>query len=135
MIMQDILLSDRNADQELLAGQIVDSALKVHSALAPGMLESAYEQCLSCELEGCGIDVTRQVSVPIRYRDIQIDAAYRMDLLVGGIIAVEIKSVEALLPIHEAQILTYLKFSGLRLGFLLNFNVTLIKHGIRRFVR
>ena len=122
------------AEHEFLAQQVVDSSFAVHSALGPGLLESVYEQCLAAELGIRNIPFSRQVSIPIVYKDVRIDAGFRMDLVVGGLLAVEIKAVEKSLPIHEAQLLTYLKLSGLRLGLLINFNVVLIKTGIRRLV-
>lgn len=98
------------------------------------MLESVYETCLTYELEKRGLTVKRQVPVPIQYDDIRLDEGLRLDLLVGNSLVVELKAVEKLLPIHEAQILTYLKLSKRRLGLLINFNVPLIKNGIRRLV-
>jgi GxxExxY protein len=118
-----------------VARQIVDSAFVVHTTLGPGLLESVYEQCLECELRTRGMALERQVSVPLLYRDIRIDAGFRMDLVVAGMVVVEIKAVEKTLPIHAAQLVTYLKLSGYRLGLLINFNVPLIKDGIRRIIR
>ena len=117
---------------DALARQIVDSGLKVHRALGPGLLESAYEHCLAYELHARGISVKRQVALPIIYEGTTLDAGYRLDLVVADAIIVEIKAVDALTPLHEAQMLTYLKLSGCRLGFLINFNVALFKQGIRR---
>ena len=122
-------------EQDLVARQIVDSAFAVHATLGPGLLESVYEQCLACELATRNIKVERQVGVPLIYRDIRIDAGFRIDLIVAGLVVVEIKATETILPIHQAQLLTYLKLSGYQLGLLLNFNVRLIKDGIRRLVR
>ena len=119
---------------EDVATNIVDSGLKVHAALGPGLLESAYEQCLAFELERRRCQVRRQVALPITYGTFKLDAGYRIDLLVAGSIIVEVKSVEALAPIHQAQPLTYLKMSGCRLGFLMNFNVPLFKQGLKRLV-
>lgn len=113
---------------------VVDAAFKVHSVLGPGLLESVYETCLTYELKKRGLTVRRQVPVPIEYDDIRFDEGLRLDLLVEGDVIVELKAVEKLLPIHEAQILTYLKLSKCRLGLLINFNVPLIKNGIRRLV-
>jgi GxxExxY protein len=118
-----------------LTGQIVDSAFAVHRTLGPGLLESVYEQCLACELSARNIMLQRQVALPVTYRNIRIDAGFRMDMLVDGLVVVEIKAAERLLPIHEAQLLTYLKLSGHNLGLLINFNVGLIKDGIKRMVR
>jgi GxxExxY protein len=122
------------AEHEFFARQVVDSSFAVHSALGPGLLESVYEQCLAAELSIRNIPISRQVPIPIVYKDVRIDAGFRMDLVVGDLLAVEIKAVEKSLPIHEAQLLTYLKLSGHRLGLLINFNVVLIKTGIRRLV-
>jgi GxxExxY protein len=117
-----------------LSGIVVDAALRVHRELGAGLLESVYEVCLCEELRSRGIEVARQVQLPIHYRGMELDAGLRLDLLVEGSLIVELKSVEAILPIHEAQLLTYLKLTGRRLGLLINFNVPLIKQGIRRLV-
>lgn len=119
---------------EAVAKIVVDAGFRVHSALGPGLLESAYEHCLAYELESRGCVVGRQVVLPIVYGAVKLDAGYRLDLLVAGAIVIEVKSVEALAPVHQAQLLTYLKLSGHRLGFLMNFNVALFKRGLRRFV-
>jgi GxxExxY protein len=118
---------------EALARVVVDSAFAVHKALGPGLLESTYEHCLVHELETRSVSSKRQLSLPVSYKGVTLDAGYRIDILVGGRIIVEIKTVEALIRLHEAQILTYLRLSGHRLGFLMNFNVPLFKQGIRRF--
>ena len=115
-----------------VARQIVDAAFKVHSTLGPGLLESVYEVCLVHELSKRGLKVLRQVSLPVIYDGLQLDAGFRLDLLVSDCVIVELKVVELLLAIHRAQLLTYLKLSGHRLGFLINFNVPLIKDGIIR---
>jgi len=117
-----------------IARQIVDSAFAVHVALGPGLLESVYEQCLAYEIQSRRLIVTRQVMLPVHYRDIVIEAGFRIDLLVSDLVVVEIKAVEKILPVHEAQLLTYLKLSGKRLGLLINFNVPRIKDGIKRLV-
>ena len=117
-----------------LARLVVDAGLAVHKALGPGLLESAYEHCLSHELHTRGVSVTRQVALPIVYKGVELDAGYRLDLLVEDLIVVEIKAVEALTRLHEAQVLTYLKLSGRRFGFLMNFNEVLFKRGLRRIV-
>lgn len=119
---------------ELVASQVVDAAFKVHSTLGPGLLESVYEACLEHELKTRGFDVARQVTLPVQYNDIIIDVGFRLDLLVSNCVIVELKAVESLLPVHKAQILTYLKLSGHRLGFLINFNTHLLKDGIMRIV-
>jgi GxxExxY protein len=118
-----------------LTGAIVDAAYRVHSTLGPGLLESVYEQCLAYELECRALSARRQVPLPIVYRDISIEPGFRIDLEVEDRVIVEIKAVERILPVHEAQLLTYMKLSGLKLGLLLNFNVPLMKEGIRRLIR
>lgn len=115
-----------------IAGQIVDAAIAVHRTLGPGLLESAYETCLTFELGDRGLRVASQVALPICYRGRQLDASYRLDLIVDELVIVEIKSVDELAPIHTAQLLTYLKLSDKRLGLLINFNVDLLKRGIKR---
>lgn len=115
-----------------IAQRIVDAGFQVHQALGPGLLESAYEECLSYELARREVAFERQVNMPISYKGLQLDAGYRMDLLVAKRVVVEVKAVETVLPIHQAQIMTYLKLSGHRLGFLMNFNVRLFKLGVRR---
>jgi GxxExxY protein len=117
-----------------LSGQVVDSAYRVHSRLGPGLLESVYEVCLAHELKQRGLSVERQVEVPVQYDNLRLDAGLRLDLLVQRSVVVELKSVEALLPVHTAQVLTYLKLTGCRVGLLINFNVPLIRDGIKRMV-
>lgn len=117
-----------------LARAVVDAAYKVHSTLGPGLLESVYETCLVHEIEKRGLSVERQVALPVEYDGIRLDAGLRLDLLVDNSVIVEIKSVEKILPVHTAQVLTYLKLTTHRLGLLLNFNVPLIRDGIRRVV-
>jgi len=113
---------------------IINSAIKVHSALGPGLLESAYQKCLKYELEKCGHAVKCELPKPVLYDEIQIDVGFRADMLVDNSVIVENKTVERLVPIHEAQLLTYLKLSQTHLGFLLNWNVRLMKDGIKRMV-
>ncbi len=113
---------------------VVDSAMKVHSALGPGLLESAYRACLARELEMRGLEVSQEKPLPIRYEGVEISVGYRIDLLVDQKIIVELKAVERLLPIHTAQALSYLKLSGCKLGFVINFNVPHLKDGIKRVV-
>ena len=108
--------------------------MKVHTALGPGLLESAYEACLLYELRKRGLKVYAQVALPVVYEAVRLDAGYRIDLLVEDAVVVELKAVEKLLPIHEAQILSYLKLSGKKVGLLLNFNVLHLKDGIKRVV-
>lgn len=121
-------------DVEDIGREIVDSAVKVHRALGPGLLESAYQRCLAYELQKRGLRVETETYLPVIYEGQQIDASYRIDMLVENAVIIENKAVEKLLPIHKAQILTYLKLRQLWLGFLINWNVTLIKHGIDRIV-
>jgi GxxExxY protein len=111
---------------------LLGAAMKVHSVLGPGLLESAYETCLVHELGKRGLDVKRQVALPLIYDGIKLDADYRLDLLIHDRIIVELKSVDKFLPIHTAQLLSYLKLSGLKLGYLLNFNVVHMRDGIKR---
>jgi len=115
-----------------ISGAVIDSAMRVHSELGPGMLESTYEACLIHELQSRGLAVQNQVILPVIYRNTQIDTGYRIDLLVEGKIIIELKAVEKLLPIHEAQLLTYLKLSQKKIGLLINFNTLRLKHGIKR---
>lgn len=119
---------------EQLAKAVIDAAFRVHSELGPGLLESVYEACLAHELESAGVPFERQAGFPIRYRGLTLDTGLRMDLCVGERLAVEIKVVERLASVHKAQLLSYLRLSGLRLGLLLNFNVVHFKDGIRRIV-
>ncbi|RPJ20347.1 MAG: GxxExxY protein [Chloroflexi bacterium] len=122
------------ADIEAIARDIVDCAIKVHKVLGPGLLESAYQHCHAYELCKRGWDAEIEVKLPVIYEDQKIDAGYRIDTLVNKLVIVENKSVESILPVHEAQLLTYMKLSGCKIGFLLNWNVPLMKHGIKRFV-
>jgi len=117
-----------------IATEVVDAAFKVHSELGPGLLESVYEICLGHELVLRGLNVKRQVSLPVIYDSIRVDAGFRLDLVVEDAIIIELKAVEALLPVYLAQVLTYLKLGHFKLGFLMNFNVTRIKDGVRRVV-
>jgi len=113
---------------------ILDAAMKVHSVLGPGLLESAYEACLAQELRLRGLDVQTQVPLPVVYEGTKLEVGYRVDILVEGVVVIEVKSVDGIAPIHEAQLLSYLKLSGRNLGLLLNFNTVHLKDGIRRFV-
>ncbi|HEX3408305.1 MAG TPA: GxxExxY protein [Caulobacteraceae bacterium] len=123
----------RELDQ--LASVVVDAGLKVHRTLGPGLLESVYEHCLAREFELRGVASRRQVGLPITYEGMILEAGYRLDLLVGDAIIIEVKAVEALTRLHEAQMLTYLRLSKRRLGFLMNFNVVLFRDGLKRLVR
>lgn len=117
-----------------ISGNIVDAAMKVHSILGPGLLENAYEACLEHELKKRGSRVERQVALPVVYDGVRIDVGYRLDLLVEDAVIVELKAVEKIAPIHEAQLLSYLKLSGKKVGLLINFNVLHLKDGIKRMV-
>ncbi|HWF78818.1 MAG TPA: GxxExxY protein [Caulobacteraceae bacterium] len=119
---------------ERLSRTIVDAGLKVHRALGPGLLESVYEHCLAYELERRGVAVRRQVILPVTYEDLTVEAGYRLDLLAADQIIIEVKSVEALTRLHEAQALTYLRLSRKRMALLMNFNVVLLKQGLRRIL-
>jgi GxxExxY protein len=113
---------------------IITSAMKVHSELGPGLLESTYTACLQYELLQCGLQCLTQVGLPVVYHGVKLELGYRIDLLVENLVIVEIKSVESVSPVHQAQILSYLKLSGKSLGLLINFNGAHLKDGIRRFV-
>ncbi len=116
------------------SGAVVDAAMKVHSALGPGLLEGAYEGCLAHELRKRGLLIVNQLALPVVYDGICIDLGYRIDLLVNGVVVVEVKAVGKLLPIHNAQLLSYLKLGGYKVGLLINFNVAHLRDGIRRIV-
>jgi GxxExxY protein len=120
--------------EEEIGHAIIGAAIKVHSVVGPGLLESAYETCLLYELEKQGLPVLRQVMIPIRYEDLTIDNGYRVDLLVGEQVLVELKAVEAILPVHRGQLLSYLRLGGFRLGYLLNFHVARMRDGVVRMV-
>jgi GxxExxY protein len=120
--------------QEQIGKDIVDCALVVHTELGPGLLESAYEACLAHELELRGYKVERQKPQPIEYKGLRIENGYRLDLCINECVIIELKAVEELHPIHKAQLLTYLKLSKTSLGYLINFNTTLIKQGLQRIV-
>lgn len=117
-----------------VSGEVVDAAIKVHSALGPGLLESAYHACLAYELRSRGLKVHTQVELPVTYREIKIDLGYRLDLLVEGRLVVELKTVTKMLRVHEAQLLSYLKLGGFRAGLLINFHTARLKDGIKRMV-
>lgn len=117
-----------------LTERVIGLAIEVHRQLGPGLLESAYENCLGFELKQAEIPFERQVGIPIVYRDVHLDAGYRADFVIQRRVIVEIKSIDAIAPIHEAQILTYLRLSGCHVGLLLNFNELRLKDGLRRFV-
>ncbi len=113
---------------------IIGAAINVHKALGPGLLESAYEACLAFEIADHGLEVIQQKPLPVIYRNVHLDCAYRLDLLVASRVIVEIKSVDTIQPIHKAQLLSYLKLSGCKVGLLINFNVQLLKDGIVRLM-
>jgi GxxExxY protein len=116
-----------------LTEQVIGCAIEIHKQLGPGLLESAYETCLEHELKLAGLNVQRQVAVPVVYREIKLDCGYRIDLLVENTVLLELKTVDEFAPVHEAQVLTYMKFAHKEIGLLINFNVTLLKNGIKRY--
>ena len=117
-----------------LSRKVIGCAIEVHRNLGPGLLESTYRQCLACELSHAGIPFQMEVPLPVRYKETLLGCGYRIDLLVSGDLVVEIKCVETLLPIHQAKILTYLRLSKIPVGLIINFNVTKLQNGIKRFV-
>ena len=121
-------------EHDEIARQIVDSAFAVHKVLGAGLLESAYEQCLAYELRSRSLRVALQMPLPLHYREVQIEIGFRIDMVVNDLVLIEVKAVVRILAVHEAQLLTYLKLSGKHLGLLINFNVPLIKDGIRRLI-
>lgn len=120
--------------ENLITEAVIGAAIDVHRSLGPGLLESAYEQCLRHELNARGIALRRQVPLPVSYKGLKLDCGYVMDLVVADKVVVELKCVERLLPVHEAQLLTYLRLSGLAVGLLINFNVAALRSGLRRLV-
>ena len=121
-------------DENTISRHIVDAAIEIHRNLGPGLLESAYQQCLAYELATRGISFEMEKPIPVVYKGVKLDCGFRLDLLVAGLVVVEVKSVDELAPIHEAQTLTYLRLTGCKLGILLNFNVPLMRDGIKRIV-
>ena len=117
-----------------ISEKIIGCAIEVHKALGPGLLESAYEDCLVYELLRKGLHLERQKPIPLIYKNIRLDCGYRLDLLVENRVVVELKSIETFAPVHEAQILTYMRFSKMKTGLLINFNVTVLKNGLKRYV-
>lgn len=113
---------------------VIGRCIEIHSTLGPGLLESAYEECLCFELSQAGLSFERQKAIPVRYKNVKLDCGYRVDLLVENGVVLELKSVEKILPIHEAQLLTYLKLTEMTVGLIINFNVPVLKTGIRRVV-
>lgn len=128
------MTNDGREGVNAITGQIVTSAIEVHRALGPGLLESVYERCLTYELIQKGLRVETQKDVPIRYKEVQLECGFRMDMLVEGAVVVEIKAVEKVIPVHQAQIMTYLRLAGIQTGLLINFNEVLLKQGIQRYV-
>ena len=122
----------KNTNQ--ITDEIIGAAIEVHRAVGPGLLESSYEMCLCRELSIRGLRFERQVAIPVEYKGVKLDCGYRADIVVDGSVLVEIKAVDSLFSIHEAQLLSYLKLGGWKIGLLINFNVELLKHGIRRRV-
>lgn len=125
-------VDDKALVENQLSEQIIGAAIEVHKHMGPGLLESVYEECLAYELNLRKIAFERQKPVPLHYKGLEVSEMLRLDLLIGGLVVVEIKSVQFLLPIHEAQLMTYLKLTGCKLGLLLNFNTALLKDGIVR---
>jgi GxxExxY protein len=130
--VRDRIMVDRAVDLNELSGKVIGAAIEVHKILGPGLLESAYEECLCHELELRSIPYERQKELPIEYKGITLDCGYRLDVVVENKLILELKAAEALEPIHEAQLLTYLKLTGIPLGLLINFNVPVLKQGIKR---
>ena len=126
--------ADEIMDENSLSKQIIGAAIEVHRALGPGLLESVYEECLAFELAAREIPFERQNVFPVNYKGVMIDCGLRLDLIVGGLVVVELKAVDSLAPIHEARLITYLKLTGCKLGLLINFNVLMLKNGIKRVV-
>jgi GxxExxY protein len=121
-------------EYEQLSGEIIGAAIEVHRVLGPGLLESAYEECLAWELMQKGLRVTRQARMPVRYKELRIEEGYRVDMVVNEAVMLELKCVDSFQPIHTAQVLTYLKMTGLKLGLLLNFKADVMRNGIKRVV-
>jgi len=117
-----------------VTGKVVSAAIRVHSRIGPGLLESSYEACLRYELTKCGLRVVSQVPVPLIYDEVKLDIGYRIDLLVENEVVIEIKALESIMPVHEAQLLSHMRLSGRRVGFLMNFHVKMMRDGIKRMV-
>jgi len=124
----------RRVSAQAVSHAVITAAMKVHSELGPGLLESAYQACLQHELQQAGFQSANQVGLPVVYRGVKLELGYRMDLLVEDLVIVEIKSVDAVSPVHQAQVISYLKLSGKSIALLINFNVVHLKDGIKRFV-
>jgi GxxExxY protein len=121
-------------ENDALTEKVIGLAIEVHRQLGPGLLESAYEECLCLELDEAGVIFRRQVPLPVVYKSIRLECGYRLDVLIEDQLILELKTVERLLPIHDAQVLTYMKLSGIRTGLLLNFNTAVLKDGLRRLM-
>jgi GxxExxY protein len=121
-------------ERDEITRKIIGCAIEVHKNLGPGLLESAYEECLAYELNKAGLSTKRQVPTPVVYKDIKLECGYRIDILVEETVVLELKVVDEFNPVHEAQVLTYLKFSKKQIGLMINFNVTILKNGIRRYI-
>jgi GxxExxY protein len=134
MLLGDFMRQNDKLELRGLTEKIIGAAIEVHRNLGPGLLESAYEACLAYELEAAGLKVERQKPVPLAYKDIRLDLGYCLDMVVDDQVVLELKAVDEFTDIHEAQILSYLKFSDYEVGLLINFNVRLLKDGIRRFI-
>jgi GxxExxY protein len=126
--------AEKEENKDSLTGAIIGAAIEVHRALGPGLLESSYEACLAFELTQLGLEIERQKPLPLVYKNVKLDCGYRLDLVVENKVVVEIKAAQELISIHEAQLLSYLKLSGCKVGLLINFNVSMLKHGIHRMV-
>ena len=127
--------ADHNVEPiNLLSEKIIGCAIEVHKGIGPGLLESAYEECLAYELAQAGLSFRRQVKLPVTYKGVQLDCGYKLDLIVNEQIILELKAVERIMPIHEAQLLSYLRMMNLRLGLILNFHTSMMKNGIKRIV-
>lgn len=130
-------MNDTNKDSQRqklneLSGKVIGACIEIHRELGPGLLETAYEECLACELSKAGLRFERQRALPVRYKEVQLDCGYRLDFVVEGVLILELKAVTELHPIHEAQLLTYLKLDQKSLGLLINFNVPALKQGVKR---
>ena len=127
-------MTQRKAIEELnaLTERVIGAAIQVHRELGPGLLKSAYSECLALELKDCGLHAVREVAIPLRYKSIAVENAYRLDFVVEDAVIIECKAIEQLLPIHSAQVLTYLKLTDKRLGLLINFNVEVLHKGLKR---
>lgn len=128
------MLDRKENKEDQIARTVLDCAMRIHSALGPGLLETAYATCLSHELNKAGLQASREVSLPVVYDGLKLDAGYRLDILIEKSVVVELKTVEKLQPVHTAQLLSYLKLGGYKLGLLLNFNVVHLRDGIKRVV-